>query len=109
MLQHFPTENPTHYLICYRKNDQNPWKIRIPDSLLAHTVNWYHLSLNHLGSKRLRDTIGMHSTHPHLGEYCEEAVKACRICQQAKITHRHYVVKNFVCNPQIERVYICTR
>ena len=70
-LQPFPTENPQYNLICYRQNPNAAWRIRIPDSLLAHTVNWYHLSLNHLGSTRLRETISMHMSHPNLGLYCE--------------------------------------
>jgi transposase InsO family protein len=89
-LQHFPTENPRHHLICYRRRPELPWRIRIPDDLLAWTVNWYHLSLNHLGSSRLRDTISLHMTHPELRLFCEQAVSACRPCQQSKIQHRQY-------------------
>ena len=85
--QGFPLENPQHQLICFRKQATDPWKIRIPDSLLAHTVNWYHMVLNHLGSKRLRQTIQLQMVHPHLSTYCEAAVRACRTCQQSKVIH----------------------
>ena len=86
----FPTENPQHEVICYRKEATDPWKIRIPDSLLAHTVNWYHMVLNHLGSKRLRQTIQLQMVHPHLSTYFEAAVRACRTCQQSKVIHQQY-------------------
>lgn len=88
--QPFPTENPQYHIICYRRFQGQPWRIRIPDSLLAWTVNWYHLSLNHLGSRRLRDTILMHSTHPNLQHYCEAAVQACKPCRESKTILRHY-------------------
>ena len=81
-LQPFPTENPQHNLVCYRQSVNALWRIRIPDSLLAHTVNWYHLVLNHAGSTRLRDTIAMHMTHPQLGLYCDQAVSSCPTCQR---------------------------
>ncbi|KAL7568657.1 hypothetical protein ACA910_021659 [Epithemia clementina (nom. ined.)] len=89
-LQPFPTENPQFQLICYRQHPRVPWRIRIPDSLLAHTVNWYHIVFNHLGSQRLRETIAMHASHPDLGLYCEQAVTSCPTCQRVKTRHRHY-------------------
>ena len=89
-LQPFPTENPQYNLVCYRQSVNALWRIRIPDSLLLHTVNWYHLVLNHAGSTRLRDTIAMHMTHPQLGLYCDQAVSSCPTCQRLKVVHRHY-------------------
>ena len=90
-VQMFPTENPTIPLVCYAApTPRGSFRIRIPDTLLAHTVNWYHMVLNHIGVSRLYDTIGMHMMHPHLKEYCEAAVAACRTCKQGKVQHRHY-------------------
>ncbi|KAL7562592.1 hypothetical protein ACA910_015462 [Epithemia clementina (nom. ined.)] len=90
ILQPFPMENPQFQLICYQQHPRVPWRIRIPDALLAHTVNWYRIALNHLGSQRLRETIAMHASHPDLGLYCNQAVTSCPTCQRVKTRHRHY-------------------
>ena len=90
-VQMFPTENPSIPLVCYATpTPRGSFRIRIPDMLVAHTVNWYHLVLNHLGISRLYDTIAMHMMHPNLKDYCEAAVRNCRPCQQGKVQHRHY-------------------
>ncbi|KAL7570422.1 hypothetical protein ACA910_017255 [Epithemia clementina (nom. ined.)] len=66
-LQPFPMENPQFQIICYQQHPRVPWRIRIPDMLLAHIVNWYHIALNHLGAQRLRETIAMHASSSRLG------------------------------------------
>jgi transposase InsO family protein len=90
MLQHFPTENPQFDLICYRRNSFSSWRICILDSLLPHTVNWYHLVMNHIGSNCLCNTISMFMSHPHLSDYCEQAVQRCKVCQHTKTQYRQY-------------------
>lgn len=89
-MQHFPTENPTYELLCYRKNENAPWRIRVPDTLLQRTVEWYHLVMGHLGANRLRDTINTFMAHPQLSQACAQLTRDCDICQRAKIAHRNY-------------------
>ena len=44
-------------LWCYRSAADKPWKIYLPENLLNRAIRWYHLSLSHLGAKRLSETM----------------------------------------------------
>ena len=39
-------------------NDQQAWKIVIPDTLVKEVMQWYHLMLGHAGIERLVATVG---------------------------------------------------
>jgi hypothetical protein len=40
------------------------WNVYLPDELLFRAVRWYHLSVSHIGTRRLTDTMSMTSHHP---------------------------------------------
>ena len=71
-----------------QKNES--WKIAIPDSLLPKIVDWYHMTLNHVGSNRLYQTIRMWFVHPQLKASCESHTKTCDACQKDKLFGRGY-------------------
>jgi len=78
---------------CYLPNpdsERNCWKIYLPDSLLDHAINWYHLALSHAGMNRLYDTISRHFYHRDLRNRIENIVGRCEICQKQKNAGRGY-------------------
>ena len=56
----------TTQCICYAKNENDPWKICIPETLVHPIITWYHEWLNHIGMTSLTCTIAIHFYHPHL-------------------------------------------
>ena len=75
---------PNVSIMCYVPEPNAPWKIYLPQQLLTNAVRWYHLSLGHIGSSRLHDTLRMHFYHPQLKQKCEREVKRCDSCQRHK-------------------------
>lgn len=71
-------------LWCYRSAADKPWKIYLPENLLNRAIRWYHLSLSHLGAKRLSETMSMVFYHPQLRSRIEAVLRPCRQCQQYK-------------------------
>lgn len=55
-----------HNIICYIKQENELWKICIPESLVYSIMKWYHEQLNHIGMTRLTCTIATHFYHFHL-------------------------------------------
>ena len=84
------TNNTAILLICYIKELHAPWKICIPDLMLNTIVEWYHLSLNHLGMSRLEETIALYFYHPKLKSACELIVAPCDLCQKYKLPGKGY-------------------
>jgi hypothetical protein len=40
-------------IICYKKDPTQPnWKIALPESMIVHTVKWFHQVMGHPGEKR---------------------------------------------------------
>ena len=71
-------------LYCYIPEPNAPWKIYLPTSLLDDAIQWYHLSLGHLGQNRLYDTLHQQFYHPDLRSYVEKIVTTCDACQRQK-------------------------
>ena len=68
----------------YRPAGDKPWKIYLPDAILARSIKWYHLALSHIGSKRLDETMSMVFYHPQLRQRIESVIRPCRHCQKYK-------------------------
>ena len=71
-------------LVCYLPAPSATWKIFLPTLLLNNAVQWYHLSLGHVGSARLRDTMSQHLYHPILHTQIEQTMAQCKDCQKNK-------------------------
>ena len=73
------------------KNKQpHNWRIAIPTDMLDHLVQWYHVSLNHVGMTLLENTIKQIFFHPQLRESIERLVGQCDACQRLKTGSRQY-------------------
>jgi hypothetical protein len=80
-------------LICFSASEgvaPDDWKIAIPDAMLDKLVNWYHLSLTHVGMTRLKSTMEKHFYHPKLNERIRQIVGKCDSCQKNKSGSRAY-------------------
>ena len=73
---------------CYNPANAVRWKIYLPDALLVRAVRWYHLSLSHIGTSRLTDTMSMTFYHPKLRDTVEAVLKPCDECQRFKNVQR---------------------
>jgi hypothetical protein len=60
------------------------WKIATPTSVIDDLINWYHISLNHIGMTRLYETISTHFHYPRLKARIEQRVANCDACQRNK-------------------------
>ena len=69
---------------CHRSAVDKPWKVYLPQSLLARVIRWYHLALSHLGPRRLHETMSMVFYHPQLRSRIEAVLRPCRHCQMFK-------------------------
>jgi hypothetical protein len=50
-----------------RKSLFNPiGKIMLPESMVVHTINWFHQVMRHPGKKRLREMLNQCHHHPKL-------------------------------------------
>lgn len=87
-------------LVCKRVNNQ--WKPVLPEALIAPTIEWYHLILNHCGSTRLVETLRCHLWIPNLQRRVTEYVSTCDHCQRFKQPgpgYGHLPPKNDVAQP----------
>ena len=55
-------------IICYVRptDNQNQWRIALPEQMLDKTIAWFHKLVGHPESKRLRETLQKHYYHPQL-------------------------------------------
>jgi transposase InsO family protein len=83
-------ESDLHQLICYTKEPGDPWKICLPEQVLARVVQWYHNVLVHTGETRMNQTIALHFYHPRLWTHIQETVKNCVKCQKNKNSNKAY-------------------
>jgi transposase InsO family protein len=72
----------------YVAEPNKPWKIYLPDALLPRAIQWYHLSLSHLGQSRLIDTMSMTFYHPKLRPTVIGMIQRCAVCQRYKNVQR---------------------
>ena len=99
-LQQKLVDDPTHYarmlmaenvqLICYVPPNNQPWKICVPDALIDHMIEWYHVILNHVGITRLQQTMALHFYHREMRTRVERLVTVCEACQRHKLSGRGY-------------------
>ena len=67
------------------KQDQNNhWRIVIPEALIQPTIEWYHGVMGHAGTDRLATSISNHLWFPSLHRRIEEFVSTCAVCQHNK-------------------------
>jgi len=60
--------------------------IYVPTSLRASLLQWYHLTLQHPGVKRMQATIREHFYWPGIDAAVESLVRTCDTCQKCKLT-----------------------
>jgi Integrase zinc binding domain len=72
----------------YLAEPNKPWKIYLPDALLPRAIQWYHLSLSHLGQSRLINTMSMTFYHPKLRQTVIAMIQKCAVCQLYKNVQR---------------------
>ena len=70
-------------LICHQQN--NTWRIVLPDTLISPTIEWYHIVLGHCGSDRLIRTLSQHFWAPNLSTRIKHHVSTCDSCQRNKL------------------------
>jgi hypothetical protein len=58
----------------------------VPEALRSQLLQWYHITLQHPGIKRMQATVREHFYWPGIDAAVEQLVHACPICQQYKIT-----------------------
>jgi Integrase core domain/Integrase zinc binding domain len=75
---------PNLSLWCYRKAQDQPWRIYLPQDMLERTTNWYHQALSLVGQKRLLDTMSLTFYNPQLHKIVEAVVAPCAHCQRYK-------------------------
>jgi Integrase zinc binding domain len=69
---------------CYTVSPIQRWKIYLPDALLERAIQWYHLALSHIGTRRLTDTMSETYNNPQLRLNVEAVLKPCEHCQKYK-------------------------
>jgi transposase InsO family protein len=78
-------------IICRRdhRNNDNSWKIALPNDMLRPLVKWFHEATVHsLGMDRLEAVIRRHFFHPNIRQVCRDIVSNCTICPQVRTTTR---------------------
>ena len=68
--------------------DQQHWKIALPQALLRDTIRWYHETLGHVGKTALYQNIRARFAAPGLKTACD--TYECDICQRNKIMGMQY-------------------
>ena len=58
--------------------------------MLDDIILWYHQALNHIGMKRLEDTINAHFWHPRLQARVKQLISKCDACQRYKLNRHSY-------------------
>jgi hypothetical protein len=54
-------------IFCYKKDlTKADWKVALPESMLADTVQWFDQVMGHPGDRRLRDMLNQRYHHPKL-------------------------------------------
>jgi hypothetical protein len=79
---------PNTSIWCYTDDPNQRWKIYLPTALLERAIRWYHLSLSHIGTRRLTDTMSMTFYHSQLRQIVEAVLKPCEQCQKYKNVQR---------------------
>lgn len=79
---------PHLQLITYQGNDQDPWKICLPELHVEPAARWYHVVLNHPGAVRLRKTMELVFHSKKLRAACDAIATRCDICQKEKSSGR---------------------
>jgi Integrase zinc binding domain len=62
---------------CYTVDPNQQWKIYLPDALLEHAIQWYHMALSHIGTRCLMDTMSATFYNPKLRSSVEAVIKPC--------------------------------
>lgn len=69
-------------LIC--KQDDDQWRIVIPESLIDPAIKWYHAVLGHCVISRLEKALRTHLWIPNLSQRVQQFVSTCDTCQRNK-------------------------
>ncbi|MGH7973989.1 MAG: RNase H-like domain-containing protein, partial [bacterium] len=77
---------PYNNIQLITSNHRDAHHIEIPRSLVYPTVQWYHITLGHVGEHRLRATISSHFRFPNMKHVIHGYVANCEKCQRTKIT-----------------------
>ena len=92
-IHRLPSSSPSQFqfhsvhgikLLHYRRSDSEPWKIFLPSSLIATTIEYYHRLLHHPGSTKLYYVISNHFYFRSMRAVINNFVKKCDICQRVK-------------------------
>jgi RNase H-like domain found in reverse transcriptase/Integrase zinc binding domain len=75
---------PNISIWCHTVDPNQRWKIYLPDALLEQAIQWYHLALSHIGTRRLTDTMSETFYNPQLCLNIEAVLKPCEHCQKYK-------------------------
>ena len=62
----------------------------IPNSIVSTILNWYHLTLGHLGASRLEKTLRLNLYWPGLSSEVVKHVRTCHTCQISKTIRKKY-------------------
>ncbi|MGH7973976.1 MAG: RNase H-like domain-containing protein, partial [bacterium] len=61
-------------------------RIEVPRALIYPTIQWYHITLGHVGEQRLRSTIASHFRFPNMKHIIHGYTSNCENCQRNKTT-----------------------
>jgi hypothetical protein len=72
------------HLVCHQRLPTEAWKTAVPTGVIGDLINWCHITLNHIGMTRLRETIATQFHCPRLKAPVEQRVASCDACQRNK-------------------------
>ena len=89
-------------LICYRTQQNQDFRIYLPEALVPATIEWYHEMLGHSGMTRLARTLKTNFYFPNLDARVNNYVSTCDSCQRYKDPgpgHGHLPERNHTALP----------
>ena len=75
-------------IVCWKKNQDDNWKIALPESMIPEVITWFHQVLGHPGQTRLRHTLTQRYFHPQLRRHIDKF--KCEHCQRYKLPGKGY-------------------
>jgi hypothetical protein len=62
-------------------DDNDQWRIVMPESFINSSIDWYHYVLDHVGTAQLCQTLRTHFWIRQLQQHVNPVVLACNSCQ----------------------------
>jgi transposase InsO family protein len=83
-LERYETQDFYGTPLVSRHDDNDQWRIVMPEALIDPSIDWYHHVLGHTGTARLCQTLRTHFWIRQLQERVDQVVLSCDSCQRNK-------------------------